>query len=114
MRLLLRVLSTYTLVGLPGPALCASLISGQYSLVDVSAQIPELKRRPGITSWKVATQAPTAEGKKLIWHESHETYMKQVEESLKDADEEEKKKKKPMAASAWPPANANELNLERW
>jgi len=90
------------------------LTLGQFSLVDVSDHLPELKRRPGITSWKVATQAPTAEGKKLMWHESHESYMVQVEEALKDADEDEKKKKKPLPPSAWPPANANELNLERW
>jgi len=40
--------------------------------------------------------------------------MVQVEAALKDADDDEKKKKKPLPPSAWPPANANELNLERW
>ena len=83
---------------------------GQYKLVDVARSLPELKRRPGMSAWKVATQAPISEGRKLVWHESHAEYMKAVD-ALPEA---ERENKKPLPATAWPPANAGELNLERW
>lgn len=80
----------------------------------MSSQLPELKRRPGLTSWKVATQANAEGGKKLVWHESYETYKKSVDEVLESASDAEKEKKRVLPASCWPPANAKELNLEYW
>jgi multisite-specific tRNA:(cytosine-C5)-methyltransferase len=91
-------------------------LAGQLKLVDVSDHLPELKRRPGLTSWKVATQAPASQDadKPLIWHDTFEEYEKKIEEALTEAEQNDKDKKRPLPASLWPPANANELNLERW
>jgi multisite-specific tRNA:(cytosine-C5)-methyltransferase len=78
---------------------------GEFSIVDVSDKLPGLKRRPGITSWKVGTNG--LEG--TIYHESYETYMA-TREGLTD---EEKRQKKELASTLWAPENAGELNLER-
>lgn len=82
----------------------------------MSSQLPELKRRPGITHWKVATQASAAEGKKLVWHESYESYKEQIDAHYKKMEEAggDQEKKRPLPPSAWPPANASELGLEKW
>lgn len=46
----------------------------------------------------------------MKWHDTYEEYRKAV-----DAGEErEKDKTKGLAQTCWPPANAAELNLERW
>lgn len=75
----------------------------------MSAELPGLKRRPGLTSWKVATQ-PESAGREMIFHDSHESYRKEVE----NGNEREKDKAKGIAATAWPPANTGSLGLERW
>lgn len=83
--------------------------AGQYTLLDVSDQLPELKRRPGITSWKVATQ-PESAGREMIFHESYESYRGEVD----SGNEREKDKSKGIGSTAWPPANAADLRLKRW
>lgn len=90
------------------------LTIGKFKLVDVLDQLPELKRRPGLTKWKVATQTSSSEGKKLVWHDTFEEYEKVYEEQFGAADEKDKDKKRPLPSTAWPPANATELGLEHW
>ncbi|WVR04516.1 hypothetical protein IAU60_001520 [Kwoniella sp. DSM 27419] len=81
---------------------------GKFSIVDVSSQLPELKRRSGMTKWKVATQ-PESNGRALTWYESFEEYRKAVDAGK----ERENDRGKGLPASLWPPANATELGLER-
>jgi hypothetical protein len=123
----------------------------------VSNQLPELKRRPGLSTWKVATQTQSQSvdnpdvkkrhgkkgkaakeeakddangedgqeeqnageatkiqlGKKLVWHDSYESYDASVNALLGENSKPEDRKKT-LPASCWPPANAAELNLEYW
>ncbi|KAI7880932.1 S-adenosyl-L-methionine-dependent methyltransferase [Lichtheimia hyalospora FSU 10163] len=68
--------------------------NGALILKDVSDQLPELKRKPGLTSWKVMTK----DGQYL--------------DSLDDIQDEAQRKRFP--ASLFPPANdENTLHLER-
>jgi multisite-specific tRNA:(cytosine-C5)-methyltransferase len=78
---------------------------GEFTIVDVADQLPGLKRRPGVSSWKVATR-PDEE---LMWHDSYESYRARVDEGL----EREKDKDKGLPRTVWAPANAAELGLER-
>jgi multisite-specific tRNA:(cytosine-C5)-methyltransferase len=81
---------------------------GEFSIVDVSADFPELKRRPGLTSWKVATQ-PEGKDTDLFWHESFESYRKRA-----DAGEErEKDKMKGIPETVWAPTNIADLGMEK-
>jgi len=81
-----------------------------FSIVDVSGDIPELKRRPGLSSWKVATQ-PDGKRGELVWQETYEGYRSRVDEGKeRDKDTE---RNKGLPETAWPPANAKELGLER-
>ena len=91
-------------------------LAGNFKLVDVSDHLPELKRRPGMTSWKVATYATAEAGseKTLTWHETFKGYEEKFEAALTEAEKKNKDRKKPLPESLWPPANAEELNLERW
>lgn len=68
---------------------------GAIQLVDVSTQLPELKRKPGLSTWKVTNK----EG----------VYL----DSLQDIPEERQRKKFP--ASAFPPTaeEAKDMHLER-
>ncbi|WOO79748.1 Multisite-specific tRNA:(cytosine-C(5))-methyltransferase trm4b [Vanrija pseudolonga] len=78
---------------------------GEFSIVDVSDKLPNLKRRPGITTWKVASHP---DGKN-IYHETYEAYRAAVEAG----EERDKDKDKGIPKTVWPPANATELGLER-
>ena len=82
---------------------------GLFSLVDVSDHLPKLKRRPGLSQWKVATQ-PDGKGADVVWHETHADYI----QSVKDGKEKDKDVKRALPSSLWSPSNAAELNLERW
>lgn len=68
------------------------------SLVDVSSSIPDLKRAPGLTTWKVLDQknqeiAAPEGSQKVYWNDD---------------------RKKPMADSMWPNGKEAERHLERW
>ncbi|KAK8846869.1 hypothetical protein IAR55_005959 [Kwoniella newhampshirensis] len=81
---------------------------GQFTIVDVSSQLPNLKRRPGKTSWKVGTQPDTQTSKEIVWYESFEEYRKAVDSGI----EKEKDRGKGLPSTLWPPANVAELGLE--
>ncbi|ORX34458.1 S-adenosyl-L-methionine-dependent methyltransferase [Kockovaella imperatae] len=80
---------------------------GQFSIVDASGLLPNLKRRPGLSSWKVATQTSGAE-KQIVWQDSFEAY----ESYVKDLPESDREKTRSWSSTLWPPANAEELGLE--
>lgn len=79
--------------------------AGEFEIVDVSDKLPELKRRPGISEWKVATRD---RDEKVKWHESHDAYEAYRAESGSERDN-----KSPLPSTCWAPANAGELHLER-
>ncbi|KAJ3856345.1 cytosine-5--methyltransferase [Lentinula lateritia] len=71
----------------------------EYYLVDVSSNLPELKRRPGMTSWR-----PTADKSISSTYQTYEAFVAadpQVATSTK------------LTPGHWPPPNAHELKLER-
>ncbi|WRT64898.1 uncharacterized protein IL334_001837 [Kwoniella shivajii] len=78
---------------------------GKFHIVDVSSQLPELKRRQGLASWKVGT----SKGEKVNWYETFEDYRAAIE----NGEEKENDRGKGLPKSLWPPTNATELNLER-
>ncbi|CAH0494088.1 unnamed protein product [Peronospora farinosa] len=94
--------STCTFNPLENEAVVADLLrwsKGSLELVDVTNTLPLLKRRPGISTWKVLDS-------KLKDHTSYETY---VEENKKD------KIKDKICATMFPPTEkeAADLHLER-
>lgn len=76
------------------------MISSGFTLIDVSSFYPQLARRPGIAFWKPPVD------KESNFFDSYESYL----ESLP----EERKKVPKMAKTHWPPANVDELHLDRW
>ncbi|GFZ46615.1 Multisite-specific tRNA:(cytosine-C(5))-methyltransferase [Saitozyma sp. JCM 24511] len=83
---------------------------GQFSIVDVSDHLPLLKRREGITSWKVATQ-PEGSQSPLVYHESYAAYRERVESG--EERERDKDPKRGLPETVWAPENVAELGLER-
>jgi hypothetical protein len=65
------------------------------SLIDVSDALPGLKRKPGLTSWKVLDR------------ECNE--VASVDEQYTD-----NLKAKPIVGTCWPNGRESELHLERW
>lgn len=80
---------------------CAVLneCQGSLRLVDVSKELPELKRRPGMTTWKCA-----GKGKDTT------TNMTKLYSSYEEVPEDEKKD---FEETMFPPKNISELNIER-
>jgi multisite-specific tRNA:(cytosine-C5)-methyltransferase len=72
-----------------------------YELVDVSTQLPELIRRPGLTSWR-----PTNAKAATKTYQTFEQYIA----TLSDTQKSESK----MTEGHWPPPNVQQLHLEHW
>ncbi|CAG8811083.1 39927_t:CDS:10, partial [Gigaspora margarita] len=89
------VYSTCSMNPLENEAVVAEVLRrsrGNLQLVDVSDQLPQLIRAPGVTTWKVMS-------KENKWVDK-----------LEDIDPKYQKK---YAKSLWPPADVGQLNLER-
>ncbi|KAJ3823473.1 S-adenosyl-L-methionine-dependent methyltransferase [Lentinula raphanica] len=71
----------------------------EFCLVDVSSNLPELQRRPGISSWR-----PTADKSVSSTYETYEAFLA--------ADPQGAASTK-LTPGHWPPSNVDELNLER-
>lgn len=71
----------------------------EFHLVDVSLNLPELKRRPGLSVWR-----PTDRHVKTTY-ESYEDYVKAIPPE---------ERKTTITKGHWPPADAEQLNLSRW
>ncbi|KAK4686597.1 hypothetical protein P7C73_g3530, partial [Tremellales sp. Uapishka_1] len=81
---------------------------GDFKLVDVSDRLPNLKRREGMTTWKVATQPESAD-RKMRFYESFKDYREAVDNN----EEREKDKSKGLASTCWPDEKNSELGLEK-
>jgi multisite-specific tRNA:(cytosine-C5)-methyltransferase len=71
---------------------------GQCTILDVSSELPDLIRRPGITKWKVSVN------KDLTMFDTYESYLETLSEK--------QKKESKIIASQFPPHNAESLGLE--
>ncbi|KAJ3896030.1 S-adenosyl-L-methionine-dependent methyltransferase [Lentinula edodes] len=71
----------------------------EYHLIDVSSNLPELKRRPGMSSWR-----PTADKSISSTYQTYEAFVA--------ADPQAATSTK-LTPGHWPPPNAHELKLER-
>ena len=92
------VYSTCSLNPLEDEAVVANIIrrtQGSLQLVDVSNELPNLKRKPGIKHWRVMDRDGT-------WYNTHEELP--TERALK------------MPKTLFPPTEeeASEMHLERW
>lgn len=75
-------------------------IALEFELVDVSSKLPQLKRRPGLTSWR-----PTADRSATVTFSTYDEFMSS---SLDGA------LKAKMSEGHWPPKDIELLNLPRW
>ena len=66
------------------------------SLVDISARLPGLERRPGLLSWKVILDVSNFAG--LERPETEEVFIGE----------------KKLLRTMWPNGRENELHLDRW
>ncbi|EUC55359.1 tRNA (cytosine-5)-methyltransferase, partial [Rhizoctonia solani AG-3 Rhs1AP] len=71
-----------------------------FELVDVSSSLPELKRRPGLPTWR-----PAVNREMDTSFSSHADFI--------DSLPENKRSETKMQATHWPPADVEQLNLER-
>jgi multisite-specific tRNA:(cytosine-C5)-methyltransferase len=75
-------------------------VFADFEVADVSTRFPELKRRPGLTTWR-----PTVDRSVTTTYKSFEAFVN-------DHPESEKSNSK-MTEGHWPP-DAEDLGLSRW
>ncbi|KAJ7723427.1 S-adenosyl-L-methionine-dependent methyltransferase [Mycena metata] len=78
---------------------CALKSNPEFHLVDVSAKLPSLQRRPGLTSWRPTDKSIATT------YDTYDTFMRTCTEG--DA------VKAKMTPGHWPPADVEALNLPR-
>ncbi|CAE6469303.1 unnamed protein product [Rhizoctonia solani] len=71
-----------------------------FELVDVSSSLPELKRRPGLATWRPAVNRDMDTS-----FSSHADFVQSLPEN--------KRSETKLQATHWPPEDAGRLNLER-
>jgi multisite-specific tRNA:(cytosine-C5)-methyltransferase len=100
------VYSTCSLNPLENEAVVSAALkgsNGEYHLVDVSDRLPELVRRPGVSTWKVAVDK---EANKI------ETSFDSYWSGLKS---EQQRRETKIVESMFPPSvGVEDLHLERW
>ncbi|KAF9041355.1 S-adenosyl-L-methionine-dependent methyltransferase [Panaeolus papilionaceus] len=96
------VYSTCSLNPVENEAVIAEALASnkEFELVDVSSQLPELKRRPGLTTWRA-----TADKTMSRTFESYEEFMGS---SMFDDNVKAK-----LSPGHWPPPDAEKMNLDR-
>jgi multisite-specific tRNA:(cytosine-C5)-methyltransferase len=73
-----------------------------FEAVDVSSQLPSLIRRPGLTAWR-----PSVDKEVSTKFETYADFVKEKGENWVSLNSK-------MTAGHWPPANVEDLGLERW
>lgn len=111
------VYSTCSLNPVENEAVLAAALNatrGQFNLVDVSDHLPGLKRRPGLSHWRVQVAIDNkAKGEKeMRFFDSVEDWQGFLDKSGLNIREKREKSSK-VANSLFPPSNATEMNLER-
>lgn len=91
-----------------------SFPAGEFAIIPQGEDVlPHLKRRPGLSRWKIASQKPGT--KELVWHDSAEAYQTYGEQWKKEQAGRKKVKGegiKEIAETCWPPTGAETLGLE--
>jgi multisite-specific tRNA:(cytosine-C5)-methyltransferase len=98
------VYSTCSLNPVENEAVVAAALkssNGEFYLVDSSDRLPELKRRPGVNSWKVAVDK---QGERLA--DSYDIYWNGLNEHMK--------RESKILETMFPPAKVEDLHLDRW
>ena len=116
----LLVYSTCSFNPMENEAVVASLLrrcKGSLELVDTSHMLPKLKRRPGMKTWKVAVEIKTPGTKEIEASEGIEAQAAVPSTSriefVDSFDKIPKGSEKGMREDMFPPANVQELPLER-
>ncbi|EGO03524.1 hypothetical protein SERLA73DRAFT_101720 [Serpula lacrymans var. lacrymans S7.3] len=96
------VYSTCSLNPVENEAVVAAALNSHkdFELLDVSMQLPQLIRRPGITTWR-----PTVDRSINTVFDTYEDYTQTLDETQREDSK--------MLSSHWPPSNTKELNLTR-
>lgn len=82
---------------------CLASFPGQFQLVDVSLRLPGLKRRPGMSKWRVAVDKDAA-----VLFDSQRDFLASL-----PTEREKNERGAKVPQTLFPPENARDLHLER-
>lgn len=89
-----------------------------FEIVDVAEHLPELIRRPGLSSWRPAVNIDV-DMPFATYADYLQSFEERASETPVDEGPKERKKgneqvRKRLLETHWPPSNASSLGLERW
>lgn len=98
------VYSTCSLNPIENEAVIAAALQShpEFEIVDVSSELPDLIRKPGLDTWHPVVNKELEHFSSYDDYVSHCKNLNYPASSLK------------MVATHWPPQNAKDLNLHRW